>query len=451
MGSALLFLGVLVFAANFFAMIFSKKKIPDVLFLLLIGIILGPVLHWLTPEKFGEAGRVLTTITLIFILFEGGTGIKFDDLKKSLKSTLYLTLTSVLLSIVVTCIVCLSFNISLLNSVIIGSILSGTAATVVIPLTQHLKIGASSKTTLILESAVSDVICLILSLALIDASKLGTSLNIGKIAGSILASFTFAIIIGIVGAMIWGMLLKRLRRFKNSMFLTPASLFIVYGVTEILGFSGAIAAIAFGISIANMENMPTKLLNKYKINNQLSLNDNERNFISEIGFLLKTMFFVYVGISISFDNPNSLLIGIVITLVLLLQRIIVAKYFSPKDSNSFDKSIIALIIPKGLAAAVLASIPEQFNLAGGTQIKDITYSVVFFSILLCSLMVILIEKHPKTNLLFRWYFSLGKSNIHIKLPKKLTEQINKLKDDNDFFDEDEDNEENEDDNEEKPN
>jgi cell volume regulation protein A len=446
MGSELLFLGVLVFAANFFAMLFSKKKIPDVLFLILVGIILGPVLKLVTPNSFGKAGTIFTTITLIFILFEGGIGIKFEDLKKSLKSTLSLTLMSVVLSIFIAAIVCNSFHLTLLNSFIVGCILCGTAATVVIPLTQHLNIGNSSKIVLILESAVSDVICLILSLSLIDAAKMGTSLNFGKIAGSILASFTFAVIIGIFGAIIWGMLLKRLRRFKNSMFLTPASVFIVYGITDILGFSGAIAAISFGICIANMENMPKKITKKYKLNNAPSLNENEKNFISEIGFLLKTVFFVYVGISIPFNNMNSLVIGIIITLILLIQRVIVAKYCSPKDSNVFDKSIIALIIPKGLAAAVVASIPEQLGLYGGTQIKEITYAVVLFSILICSLLVFVIEKYPRFNLFLRWYFGKNKTFSKIKMPKKLTEQINKLKDDNTFFDQDEESKENADEN-----
>lgn len=436
MGSALLFLGILVFAANFFALIFSKQKIPDVLFLIMIGILLGPIFHIVSPQSFGSVGTAFTTITLVFILFDGGIGIKFDDLKKSYKPILSLTLISVFLSIIITIIVGYCFHLSLLNSTIIGCILSGTAASVVIPLTQHLSIGSSTKTTLILESAVSDVICLILSLALIDAARLNTSLDFGKITGNILSSFAFAIVFGVLGGIIWGSFLKRMRRFKNSMFLTPASVFIIYGVTDILNFSGAIAALTFGITIANLDDLPKKLARKFRISNNLSLNDKEKDFISEIGFFLKTVFFVYIGLSIPFNNLHAMLIGLVITAFLLVQRIFVAKHFSPKDSNIFDKSVISFIIPKGLASAVLASIPEQYHLIGGTEIKDITFAVVLASMLFCSLMIILIEKHRGTNIFFRWFFSVGKT--HFSMPKKLTEKINQFKNNNTFFDEDQD-------------
>ena len=40
----ILILGTLVFAAHWFAEIFSKKRIPDVLLLMFIGIIIGPLL-----------------------------------------------------------------------------------------------------------------------------------------------------------------------------------------------------------------------------------------------------------------------------------------------------------------------------------------------------------------------------------------------------------------------
>ena len=69
MGSVLIFLGILVFSAHLFSMIFSKKKIPDVLLLLVIGVLIGPVLGFVTPEDFGSVGSVFTSITLVVILF----------------------------------------------------------------------------------------------------------------------------------------------------------------------------------------------------------------------------------------------------------------------------------------------------------------------------------------------------------------------------------------------
>ena len=213
-----------------------------------------------------------------------------------------------------------------------------------------------------------------------------------------------ATLLGFIGAMIWASLLQKIRRLRNSMFLTPAYLFIIYGLAEVLGYSGAIASLAFGITIANMEYFNFKFLEKYQKNKNLKLNENEQAFIGEIGFVLKTFFFVYVGLSIPFSDGKSLAIGAVITAALVVVRIITAKFFSPTSANAFDKSTIAVMIPKGLAAAVLASVPEHFGLEGGTEIKYITFSVVLFSILLCSLLILTIEKFPRVNILLRFVF-----------------------------------------------
>ena len=313
--------------------------------------------------------------------------------------------------------VCLSFGMQLLDSITIGAILGGTSSAVVIPLAQHLQLSNTTKTSLILESAITDVLCIVFALAFIDAANMGTNLNVGKIAGNVIASFVLATFLGFASAMIWASLLQKIRSLRNSMFLTPAYLFIIYGLAEVLGYSGAIASLAFGITIANMEYFNFKFLEKYQKNKNLKLNDSETSFVGEISFVLKTFFFVYIGISIPFSDSKSILIGALITLFLLLSRIIIAKYCAPKGANVFDKSTIGLMIPKGLAAAVLASVPEQMGMPSGSEIKYITFSVVLFSILICSIMILLIEKQPKMNMLFRFVFKQ-----HVKRKPKV-EQV----------------------------
>jgi NhaP-type Na+/H+ or K+/H+ antiporter len=233
-------------------MIFSKKKIPDVLLLLVIGVLIGPVFKFVSPSDFGAVGGVFTSITLIVILFEGGTGISIGDLKNSWKPTAMLTFTGFFIAAFVVTLVCVGFGMTLLDSITLGAILGGTSSAVVIPLAQHLKISNTTKTSLILESAITDVLCIVFALAFIDAANIGTHLNVGKIAGSVIASFLLATFLGFASAIAWASLLQKVRQLRNSMFLTPAYLFIVYGLAEVLGYSGAIASLAFGITIANM-------------------------------------------------------------------------------------------------------------------------------------------------------------------------------------------------------
>ncbi len=53
---------------------------------------------------------------------------------------------------------------------------------------------------------------------------------------------------------------------------------------------------------------------------------------------------------------------------------------------------MAAMAPKGLAAAVLASIPLQQGLQGGDLIQNSTYAVVLFSIVVNSILIFLQDK-----------------------------------------------------------
>ncbi|MDD2487974.1 MAG: cation:proton antiporter [Bacteroidales bacterium] len=427
MGEALIFLGILIFLAHLFSMIFSRKKIPDVLLLMIIGIIIGPLLGLISPTFMGQAGSIFTTIVLVVILFDAGTDISIHDLKNAWKPTITLSISSLIGSIILVTIVSYALGLSLISSIIVGVILSGTSSAVVIPLTQHLKLSKDSKTALVLESAITDIICFVLTLALLESAIAGKGVDFGSIAGGVISSFVMAIIIGFISAIVWSSLLHKIRTFKNSMFLTPAFVFVIYGISESLGFSGAISALSVGITITNMEFFNFKFIEKYQKGKHLTQTENERAFISEIVFILKTFFFVYIGISIPFNNIIALIGGLVATLILLGMRIFVAKYFSPKSSNGYDKSIIALMIPKGLAAAVLASMPEQMGLAEGGMIKSVVYAAVLFSILLCSVLIFVIGRYPKANVLLRIFFNTKKkSNTSALSNEKATFELKEI-------------------------
>ena len=44
-GLIIAIIGLLIFAAHLFSSIFSKRRIPDVLFLIIIGLAIGPLTH----------------------------------------------------------------------------------------------------------------------------------------------------------------------------------------------------------------------------------------------------------------------------------------------------------------------------------------------------------------------------------------------------------------------
>ena len=98
MSTTILIIGLMVFFAHFLSLQFRKTNIPDVLVLMLVGILIGPVLGITTPEDFGKIGSLIATIALVVILFEGGTTLNLDVLGKSLGTTGLLAMVSFVLT-----------------------------------------------------------------------------------------------------------------------------------------------------------------------------------------------------------------------------------------------------------------------------------------------------------------------------------------------------------------
>lgn len=413
----ILVVGGIVFLSHWFHGIFEKKGIPDVLLLMLVGLFVGPILGIIHAEDFGVAGPMFTSITLVIILFEGGLGLNLNELKNSIRGSTSLTLINFFATfIVVGVIAYFLLGLDLLVALTLGAILGGTSSAVVIPMVRLLKIREESRTILVLESAISDVLCIVFALALIEATMSG-SLQVGLIIGKILSSFILAAVVGIAGAIVWSILLNRIRTIQNSIFTTPAFVFIVYGVAELLGYSGAISALLFGITLVNIEQFNFSFLKKYVTTEPIALNQTERVFFSEIVFLLKTFFFVYIGLSIRLDSFTALLFGLVLAIVMFVVRIPVVRYSIKSPLPIFDKTIMAAMVPKGLAAAVLAGIPMQQGIVGGELVRNVTYAVVLISIVFTSVLIPMFSHCERFSAVYGWLIRFRLINVKNK-PKE---------------------------------
>lgn len=404
-GLVIAIIGLLIFAAHLFTEIFSRKRIPDVLLLMVIGLVIGPVIGWVKPEDLGSVASVFTTITLVIILFESGTQLNFNTLLNSIRGTMKLTLINFFVTMGIVAVLGLTIKVDILTSLMLGAIVGGTSSAVVIPMVAQLKISKKGGTILILESAFSDVLCIVFAWAFMQAIQSG-SMNVGRVIGEILSSFILATVIGLIASVLWSYVLERVRHVKNSILTTPAFVFIVYGINEWLGFSGAIASLAFGIGMANIDYMYNSGLFLKRIfkTEPARLNEVEQQLFSEVVFLLKTFFFIYIGISIKLNQLVPILIGLLITIVLFILRIPIVRASVHGEKESIpveDKMFMSGIVPKGLAAAVLATIPVQRGIAGGEMIQNIVFAVILFSIIFTSILVPVLEKNNAISRLYK--------------------------------------------------
>jgi NhaP-type Na+/H+ or K+/H+ antiporter len=404
-----LFLGLLIFIGNILSRFFTLTKIPDVLFLIAIGIIVGPFLGLVEPSAFGVVGPLFTMVTLAIILFEGGLNITVEHLKTAITGTTAITAAN-FVAIIGICIVVMHFfaGFTIMESCMLGAILGGTAAAVVIPFTSYLNLRHDTKAILALESAIGDVLCIVILLALLNIVEL-KEFNAGLIVGSLISSFLIAIIIGIIAGVWWSSVYHKIASIK-SIFLTPAFVFIVFGFVNLLGFSGAIAALALGLTLGNLHYFKAEKFLPFLGDEvtQVELTPIEKTFFTQLVSLLKTFFFIYIGISIHFTNMEIIYIGAILTVLFYLVRIVIVWFTIPRSIPASDAAIVAIMDPKGLAAAVLASMPLEAGIAAGQSIQDITYIVIFFTTLVCSVMVFLLERTAFAGVYRKLFWMFGK-------------------------------------------
>lgn len=388
----IVFVGLLIFMAHFFVALFQKTRVPDVLYLILIGLILGPILSVVRPEDFGKVGHVFTTIALVIILFEGGLDLGIADLRKSWRETVQITFLSYVVSLALLAVALFYLTaLDLHGSLFVAAVLAGPAPSVIIPLARHLRLKDSSKTTLTLESSLGEALCIVVALAMLEAYKV-EEVRVGRVIGSLFASFLFAVVIGAAGGYAWSIVLNKMRQLRNAIITTPSFAFILYGVTDFLGFSGPIAVLTFGIVLGNIRTFNIEWLERRFNLVPLVHNETEKLFFSELVFVVKTFFFVFIGLSVEFSDYRSMAFAVTLTGVLMFARFAAVRIGAARTTPRNDALLMSVLVPKGTAAAVLAGLPLQMGILGGDLMQNISYGVVTFSILFTAILVYLLER-----------------------------------------------------------
>ena len=116
-------------------------RIPVILMLLMAGILLGPTLHILTPDKlFGQVLFPLISIAVAIILFEGSLTLRFDQIKGQGNVVFRLVTKGVLIGwLCITIAAYYLFNIQWGVAFLFGAIMVVSGPTVITPLVRAIR------------------------------------------------------------------------------------------------------------------------------------------------------------------------------------------------------------------------------------------------------------------------------------------------------------------------
>ena len=385
--------GLIIFAAHFFTALFEKTRVPDVLPLIFIGILVGPLSGILSPGDFGYVGPLLSAVALTLMLFEGGSHLTLETLKNSLKDSVILALSTFILTIIISSGMAYYFmGLNIIPALFIGSVLGSISPAVVVPIVRMLNLSDNTKSMLVVETAITDVLSIIISLAVLKTFQSGQNTIMAFIGTDLIATMIMSLLLGFGGAVIWSTILEKIRKFPNTIFTTLAFIFLLYGSAEILGYSGPISVLIFGVVLANSKKIPLDIVQRFGADHLTEFTSIEKTLFSEVIFLVKTFFFIFLGISIQFSNLKIMFMGLILTLTIYIGRLILCKILISKKTDTYESAMISFIIPKGLAAAVLAEVPMHMGLpidsiSTFTEIRSIIYIVILLSILLTAILI----------------------------------------------------------------
>lgn len=375
---------VIGFLGNY---LFKRTGLADMLYLIALGIIFGPILNVFEPASILSLAPYLAALSLVIILFDGGLRMNMYQVFSESPKAALLAVTGFVFGLVtVTLFVHLVMGLPLLNGILFGAIYGGGGSSVaVLSLVTKMKISEKTEVVLSLESVIDDILCVVGSLVVIGIIMTGNADPV-SISKDIAGQFSVGAVIGVVFGVVWLSILRKVAKEPYAYMLTLAVVLFGYTVSEYLGGSGALSSFLFGLVLGN-EREIFKFLSSENIReivpvipmdspSSLIVDAGLRRLQEEIAFLIRSFFFVYLGlIAVSIDI-DSLFWGAVISFLLLFIRYIAVKLAMARSPIREERSMMTLVLTRGLVAAILATLPMQYGILYADLYLNITLVVV---------------------------------------------------------------------------
>ena len=343
------------FLAN---LLFKRAGFPNSLFLILIGMILGPVLSVFSTADVDPVTPFLTTLTLMMILFEGGLNMDiFKVISQSFRAAVLAVLYIVSATAFVTLFAYLFLGFQWLEALMLGPMTAGTSSVVIIPLVTKLSISKEVEVTLSLESTITDVLNIVLVLAVLQ-TYMGGLVDIPQTLLTILGKFAIgAILLSVVG-IAWIRILYSARREEYTYMLTLGVLIGAYAVSETLGGSGPLTALLFGLMLGN----DREIFRALRIKLDLAYLSEVKRFVKqiqgELAFMIRAFFFVFLGLIYGIGAGDfiipSILIALIVVSVNLILRHAAVTIATWKSAMFQNRRFMTFMCGIGLANATLS-------------------------------------------------------------------------------------------------
>lgn len=337
-------IGLAAFLCQWFAW---WVKLPAILFLLLTGIVLGPLLGWLDPDRlFGELLMSIVSLSVSIVLFEGSLTLKYHEIKELQKVVRNMLTVGVGFVWLITALAAwyfLGFDWKL--SLLFGAIMVVTGPTVIVPMLRSVRPNARISSVLRWEGIMIDPLGAILGVLVFELLISGQSHDIVDTLMMFSRTLLVGLVSGASGGYFFGLLLRHhlLPEYLHNV----AALTLVFAffelANELSGESGLLTVTVMGIWLANMKGVSV---------------DGILDFKESLSVLLISGLFIILAARLELDQFRALGLGavgvfLVIQFVARPVKVFVSSYGSTLSWQ--EKATIAWIGPRGIVAAAISA------------------------------------------------------------------------------------------------
>lgn len=361
-----------------------RVKVPAILFLLLIGITLGPAFDLLNPDElFGDLLFPIVSLAVGVILFEGSLTLRFREIQGVSSTIVRMVSLGAVISWGVAAtaahwFVGLGWPIAFL----FGALVVVTGPTVIAPLLRIVRPSPRVSKILRWEAIIIDPIGALLAVLvyefIVTQSQTGAA-GLGGVVLPFLELVGLGIVLGVAGGWLLGQLLARhaLPDYLINVTVLAAVLAVFTASNVLAEESGLLAVTVMGIWLANMRGVPL---------------DDILHFKETLSILFISGLFILLAARIDPATLSQVGFGALLVLaaiVFVAQPLKVWLSAIGSGLNWREKTMIAWIGPRGIVAAAVSGLfalklVEQ-GLEGAEVIVPLTFIIIVGTVVLASL------------------------------------------------------------------
>lgn len=350
--------------------ILYKFGVPILLIFIMLGMLFGS--EGIVGIYFNDyqLTNKIATVALIFIMFFGGFGTNWSMAKPVAIPSILLSTLGVVFTAGLTGVFCfLVFKTTLLEGLLIGSIVGSTDAASVFAIlrSQRLNLKGSIASMLELESGSNDPCAYMLTTIVLGIMS---NSNNGNIFIMVLSQILLG---GMVAVVLAKLSIYLLRHFKFEIegfypiFMTAIAV-LAYSLSEYLGGNGYLCVYITGIIIGN-----AKIPHKKSI----------FQFLDGISWLMQIMLFFLLGL-LAFPSKIPLVIGkgilISIFMILVARPVAIFSILYWFKVPIKQQIFIAWVGIRGAASIVFAIFAETYGVSMNNDIFHIIFFIALFSV-----------------------------------------------------------------------